>query len=69
MWTLLSTAEISNKFLLLLNNFKRNDIAPRKSVFIINYFKEKGHTEGEVISIVGGDNIDDALVVCFYVVV
>ena len=29
LWTLLSTAEISNRFLLLLNNFKRNFIAPR----------------------------------------
>ena len=53
------------------SNVKRNYIAPRavKSVSIVDYSKEKGHTDGEVISIAEGDNVDDALVICFYAVV
>ena len=69
--TLLPTTE-SNKFLLLLNNFKRIITLFHelwKSVSIIDVSKDKGHTDGDVAFIVDGDNIDDALVICFYVAV
>ena len=35
-----------------------------KSASIIDHSKEKGHTDGQVDSIVYGDNIDDVLVIC-----
>ena len=69
---LLPTAETSNKFLLLLDNFKRIIIFFHelwKSVSIIDVSKDKGHTDRDVTFIADGDNIDDVLVICFYAAV